>query len=266
MMMNELEFQEKVLANPDTLDPDVLEAIRENPALATLLAELQSWTSQVDATLRGIEAPANLQAKLLSIPEAAFESSEPDSIAEQPAEVVSLDSRRSAGTAQYYAIAASLLLAFGIGFSTLFSSNPSESDLAFGNEVLAHLYHDGETFDSLETDGQLGFQLVNSVMAPTGNVLLDETLLSRTVIKMAKPCFIIPSYESAHLVMKGSKGAVSLFVVNNSPVEAEFEIHDDRFDGVVIPSDQGNIILVGEHLEDLDRYKALFSGAMEWSI
>jgi hypothetical protein len=61
-------------------------------------------------------------------------------------------------------------------------------------------------------------------------------------------------------------GAVSIFVINNSPVDTEYQIRDDRFDGVVIPMDEGNMIRGGEKDEDLDQFKELFSDSVEWVI
>ena len=67
-------------------------------------------------------------------------------------------------------------------------------------------------------------------------------------------------------MVPGDSGAVSVFVINNSPVESEFRIQDDRFHGMIVPLDEGNMVLIGEEGENLDQYKELFSGNMEWVI
>ena len=85
-------------------------------------------------------------------------------------------------------------------------------------------------------------------------------------VRSAKPCEILPAYESAHLVLQGSQGAISVIVINNSPVDVEFSIRDDRFEGIVLPMEQGNMILVGEKNEDLSQYASLFSENVEWAI
>ena len=85
-------------------------------------------------------------------------------------------------------------------------------------------------------------------------------------MRSVKPCEILPAYESAHLVLEGSQGAVSLIVINNSPVDVEFSIRDERFIGIVVPMEQGNMILVGEKNEDLNQFASMFSKNVEWVI
>ena len=83
-------------------------------------------------------------------------------------------------------------------------------------------------------------------------------------VRFAKPCTILPAYESAHLVLEGRQGAVS--VINNSPVDVEFSIRDERFIGIVVPMEQGNMILVGEKNEYLNQFASMFSKNVEWAI
>ena len=57
-----------------------------------------------------------------------------------------------------------------------------------------------------------------------------------------------------------------MFVIQNSPVNNEFQIRDERFDGLVVPMEQGNLVLVGEDGEDLEQAKNLFTDNLEWVI
>jgi hypothetical protein len=57
-----------------------------------------------------------------------------------------------------------------------------------------------------------------------------------------------------------------VIVINNSPVDVEFSIRDERFNGIVVPMAQGNMILVGEKNEDLNQYVSMFSENVEWVI
>ena len=54
-------------------------------------------------------------------------------------------------------------------------------------------------------------------------------------MRSAKPCEILPVYESAHLVLEGSQGAVTMIVIKNSPVDVEFSIRDERFIALSYP-------------------------------
>jgi hypothetical protein len=61
-------------------------------------------------------------------------------------------------------------------------------------------------------------------------------------VRSTKPCAILPAYESPHLALEASQGAVNMIVINNSPAHVEFSIQDERCIGIVVPMDQGNMI------------------------
>ncbi len=167
------------------------------------------------------------------------------------------------------AIAAILLLAVGVTFSLMFNSGPSSAEIAFGNEVIQHLYVDEVEIKAITagTDSSiLAMPVINQAMADSGTRLVNVDFLQGIPVRMAKPCPVLPAYQSAHLVIQGSQGAVSIIVVNNSPVSLEYTIRDDRFEGVVVPMGEGNMILLGESDENLDQYKDLFSEGVDWVI
>lgn len=174
---------------------------------------------------------------------------------------------------RYYAIAASLLLAVGISAALIdfpdSSVNPTTAELALGEEILAHLYIDSDEIDAINLGGDLGaiaMPAVNEVMANAGTQLLSNAFMQNLPVRSAKPCIILPAFQSAHLLVMGDQGAVSIIVINNSPVSGEYSFRDDRFVGIVVPMEAGNMILVGERSEDLDQLKALFSENLEWVI
>lgn len=264
--MDELEFRKRVYANPRDLDEEVLEAARANPDYQKILDETLAFEDSLVPLLEGAEAPVELMAQLLSIPE----KDEPDLEAAPLANSnVSPIRARKQSFFQYYAVAASLVLAVGIVFSLSFNGGPSSADIVFGDELLAHLYHDIEEIDDI-TNGEiyevLGLDEVNSSMANAGTRLVSYDEALGFDVRSAKPCEILPAYESAHLVLEGSYGAVSVIVINNSPVDVEFSIRDERFNGIVVPMEQGNMILVGEKNEDLNQYASMFSENVEWVI
>lgn len=267
--MDNLELKQQILSDPANPGEAVLDAIAADPELAAFLEEAQQFDARLTASLEQVTAADNLQAKLLAIATDEEQSASTSvgnvvdiSSADTPAETSKPPSKLA-----IFAIAACLVIAVGALFTpSLFNTGPSNQEIAFGAEVLEHLYLDAETFTVLGSDQQVGFQRVNSVMAPTGGRLTNEALLVEMPIKMAKPCEILPAFQSAHLVVAGLRGAVSVFIINNSPVAQEFAISDERFDGLVIPSEEGNLILVGEKQEDLEQFKQLFSPEVEWVI
>tara|TARA_B110000208_G_scaffold35427_1_gene46819 strand:+ start:37295 stop:37615 length:321 start_codon:yes stop_codon:yes gene_type:complete len=101
--------------------------------------------------------------------------------------------------------------------------------------------------------------MVAKPMTGVGTRLVSNSFITKTPVRFAKPCIIIPAYDSAHLMIKGSEGALSFFVINSSLVSIEYKINGDRFNGIVVPMSNGNIILVGAANEDLGKYIELSS-------
>ncbi|PCI81189.1 MAG: hypothetical protein COB20_02165 [SAR86 cluster bacterium] len=257
--MDELEFRKRVYANPRDLDGEVLEAARANPDYQKIVDETLAFEDSLIPLIESAETPEGLMAQLLSIPETA---------ASVGSNVSAIRAKKQSFF-QYYAVAASLVLAVGIVFSLSVNSGPSSADIVFGNELLAHLYHDIEEIDDItngETYETLDLDEVNFSMAVAGTRLVSYDDAQEFDVRSAKPCEILPAYQSAHLVLEGSHGAVSVIVINNSPVDVKFSFRDDRFNGIVVPMEQGNMILVGEKNEDLNQYASMFSENVEWVI
>jgi len=264
--MDELDFRKRVYANPRDIDQDVLEAARANPEYQKIVNETLEFEDSLYSTMAGAETPEGLMSELLAIPE----KDEQDAGANpQSSSNVSPFPARKQSFFQYYAAAASLLLVVGIVFSVSFNRGPSSANIVFGDNLLDHLHHDIEEIDDI-TNGDsyavLALDEVNISMANAGTRLVSYDNSAPLEVRSAKPCEILPAYESAHLVLEGSHGAVSVIVINNSPVDVEFSISDSRFQGIVLPMEQGNMILVGEKNEDLNQYAAMFSENVEWLI
>jgi hypothetical protein len=258
--MNETDFRKRVYSNPLEPDDEILEQANSDPQLSKILAEAQQMEKLLHSSLNTVAVPNDLQAKLLAIP------SRDDAhlnLADKPA--------ANANYFQHFAIAASLVLALGVSFSLTFAPepNPNSEELAFGNQVLQHLYHEEAEITAINSGAELptvGMSMIRNAMAPVGTQLTTVSTAMATSVKFAKPCIVIPAFESAHLILQGSQGAINVFVINNSPVNAEYAISDDRFSGMVIPTDRGNMILVGESTADLTEYKKLFSETVDWVI
>ncbi len=279
--MDELEFRKKVYENPGHLDQESLDMARTNPDYQKILDESVEFESVLSELLNNTEVPDDLATKLLAIPgedrlEAA-ESLTTNSLAtnslatKEPTTASRVTPVRSKkqNFFHYYAVAASLVLALGLSFSLRVNNGPSAADIVFGDDLLSHLHSDNVEINDI-TNGQsyavLDLSEINVSIANAGTRLVSHDPSLNFEVRVAKPCEILPSYQSAHLVLEGTQGAVSIIVINNSPVEVEFSIRDDRFNGVVVPMGEGNMVLVGEKNEDLDQYKSLFSENVEWLI
>jgi len=253
--MDELIFRKRVYANPNSIDQDLVDAVRANPALQKILDEVLAFDGEVAAVANAVAIPPGLQDRLTAIPESAAATA-----ASKPS---------SNNFFQYYALAASLIFAVGIGVIVTFGDAPSTNEVVFGNEVIQHLYHEMNEIDAIH-DGSsrsaVSMPALKEVMALADTQFNDEQFLQTMPVRFAKPCEVLPSYHSAHLMLQGSNGAINVIVINNSPVANEYSIRDDRFSGVVIPMGNGNLILIGEKNENLDRYKTMFAQNVEWVI
>lgn len=264
--MDELEFRKRVYANPRDLDDEILELARANPAYQKIVDETLAFEDSLGSLIESSETPEGLITQLLALPET--DERESATVASASSNVSPIGAKKQS-VFQYFAVAASLILAVGIVFSLSINGGPSSADIVFGNELLAHLHHDIEEIDDItngETYAVLGLDEVNTSMANAGTRLASSNGAQQYEVRSAKPCEILPAYQSAHLVLEGSHGAVSVIVINNSPVDVEFSFRDDRFNGIVVPMEQGNMILVGEKNEDLNQYASMFSENVEWVI
>ena len=265
--MDELEFRKRVYANPGAPEQEVLDAARDNPSYQKILDQTQELDSELGSVLSGVVVPDGLKEALLQIPASNLEidtslpgtsSAVDNAISDKPA-------ANAASFFQYYAMAASLLLVIGVVFTLTFESGPNPREVALGNEMITHLYHEFNEIAEINAgDNLINIQWndVNEVMSSAG-IRLASTIQQNNPVYYANPCIVIPAYSSAHLMVRGEKGAVNVIVIKNSPVESEYQIQDDRFRGMVVPMDEGNLVIIGEEGENLDLFKQLFSDNME---
>jgi hypothetical protein len=261
--MNELDFRTRLYTDPQAADQELLDAAAGDPVLQKILDQTRELDTEVAALLSSVTIPAGLADELMAIPAtASTDSQNLEELAAKPA--------ANNNFFQYYAVAASLLLALGITFSVTFnSSSPTGAELAVGDDILQHLYMDAyelEGVSSNQITTAFGMPALNSIMAESGTRLVSNEFLQELPILSAKPCKIVPSFDSAHLIFSGTQGAVSVIVINNSPVSGEYKFSDDRFSGLVLPRGEGNMVLVGESGEDLEQYKDLFAENIDWVI
>jgi len=262
--MDELEFRKRVYAAPSELDQELLDAAQGDSRLQAILDEARQLDADIHDIVTSVVVPEGLKNKLMEIPDS--DASEPDA---EP-NMVTMPDRPAANSSffHYYAIAASLLLVIGVTFTLSYDSGPSLAELAIGDGVVSHLYGEAYEMEMLDATGPrnaLAWNEVDTVMAHVDTELANAVGQQNTVF-YANPCIIFPEYSSSHLMLEGSEGVVNVFIILNSPVSKEYQIRDDRFDGLVMPLDQGNMILLAEDGEDLEMYKEMLSENMEWVI
>lgn len=247
--MDDLEFRRRAYANPQDQDADFLEAAQSNPERAQLLEQLKTLDARVGAAANSVSAPASLVARLKALDETAAN----DSIIAKPS------------LRRFIAVAASLVVAIGLIMSPgLITARPSAADLKFHDDVIGHVYREVARFDTKREDASI--VQINRVLEEAGGHLRDAERIKAMHIKFAIGCNIAPNSKGAHIVLDGEKGSVSVIVVHSSPVTTTFDVNDTRFAGKIIPFGEGNLIIVGEKNEALDKYESMIADAFEWSI
>lgn len=248
--MDDLEFRRQAFANPQNQDPDFLAAAQSNPERTQLLLQLQALDARVSAAAQSVPIPSGLVARLKALEETAAN----DAITESQPK-----------TKRYFAVAASLVVAIGLILSPgLITARPSAADMKFHDEVIGHVYREVARYDTKREDASL--VQINSVLVEAGGHLRDVDRIKQMHIKFANGCNIAANSKGAHIVLDGEKGSVSVMVVHNSPVTTKFDVNDSRFAGKIIPFGEGNLIIVGEKDEALDKYEAMIAESFEWTL
>ncbi len=247
--MDDLEFRKRAYANPNDQSAEFLAASNASPERTQLLKQLQALDKRVTAAANSVVVPEGLAARLKSI----------------DSNVVAIKANKT-GFKRYIAIAASLVVAVGLALSPgLFSPRPSAADLQFHDDVLGHVYKEISRFDLTRDD--VSFTQINNVLErEAGGHFRDNERIKQLHIKFANGCRIASNGRGAHIVLDGSKGAISVMVVHSSPVSTTFDVKDTRFVGKIIPFGKGNLIIVGEKDEPLEAYESMIAEAFEWSI
>ena len=250
--MDDLEFRRQAFANPSSHDQDFLNAAQASPERTQLLLQLQALDARVSAAARSVQIPSGLAARLKAREEPA---------ANDHAIVTSKKPKFK----RYVAAAASIVVALSLILSPgLTTARPSAADLKFHDDVIGHVYREVARFDTKREDASL--VQINSVFEEAGGQIRNVDRIKQMHIKFANGCNIAQNSKGAHIVLDGEKGSVSIMVVHNSPVTTTFNVNDSRFVGKIIPFGEGNLIIVGEKDEPLDKYEAMIAETFEWSI
>jgi len=236
--MDDLEFNNRAHSNPYDNSREFLDALAGRADRQQLLDELRTLDEQLRELSAALHIPPDLRNKLLT--------------PQKPSWL-----QRSA-----YALAACLVVAVGLTISTL-SYRPSADELAMHDAMLEHLYLEEPRYRDATP---IAWEEVEPVLAEAGihMSMLDGT--TPLIITFANLCRFGNSQRAVHLVTMGERGPVSVILVRSSPVGGEIPVHDPRFRGSIKPVSQGNMAVIGEKDEKLDKVESLLNRTIEWSI
>ncbi len=241
--MNEIEFRQRAYANPLDDSEEFLAAVQENSERQGIVTELQAFNAALTNTLLDVPVSIELKQSLL----------DPESLAgvHQPLS--------AANDGRFWKIAVPIAASFMLALGLFFNFADTSAD-ELEQKVLAHIYME---INFLEMNENLSISSVNNLLELSQVQLAESGDLDSLEVLMASDC-LIDRENALHMVVKGDMGAVTVMLIPNAPVQNEFSISDDRFEGWVTPTANGNLIIVGEKNEPLDRYALMLAGNINW--
>lgn len=233
--MNCLEFRRRCLAEPGDLDREFLHHKSECAACADFAAHMSQVDRRLADALR-VDVPENLASRIIL------------------RQSLHKGQVRDKHRRRRYALAASVLLTLGLagGFFTMISTTP------FHRAVMAHL--DGE-WDSLVQRQDISDETLTSVLGTVGGELKGDI----GKVRHASLCDF-SEYGGAHLVLEGREGPVVVLLLPGKHIAGPKVVSGDRADGIIVPTNNGSMVIVGDEGEALDDIERRLHAAVVWRL
>jgi hypothetical protein len=223
--MDDSEFRQRCLEDPECQDPEFLRKAVENPENTALLR----FCRQLDRKIRGV----------------ANDIDPPAGLNERIRERVAADKRRSSRNRW----AAPLALAATVGIVALLGVLfwvPS------GLEPIADVVLDHINLERhhLSDHDDVPPERLSRLLADYGATLHGDL----GMVSFASAC-PMRKQKGAHLVVQGERGPITVLVMPGERVDARQVIEDTRFTGVILPMTAGAAAIVAEHGEPLGTFE-----------
>ena len=169
--------------------------------------------------------------------------------------VVTLAERRRVTPPVWFAVAATVVITAFLGVRFV-GNGPDYDSLA--DEVLAHLDH--EPYALRVSDKPISDRRLTSVVA-SDVAQMDH---SAGLITYAQTC-VINGREVPHLVIQGERGPVTILLMPDEMISEAVPLHDEFFDGAILPVGKGSIAIIGGHDENLGKIEESVANSVMWS-
>lgn len=236
-MMNCLEFRRLCLAEPATQDSEFMRHKRDCVRCAAFARDVNQFEQKLVTALH-VEVPDNLTSRII------LRQSLSDDVA---------NGRQRRGV---YALAAGVLLTVGLivgVFLAMRAPSPSPDQ-----RVLAHIEMERKL---LSTEWEVGRSELARVLDKAGVELKGS--LGR--VRHASLCPLSKN-GGVHLVFDGSKGIVIVLLMPKDFVSKPVNVHSEKLEGVILPTGNGSMALVGQHGEHLQQIAQRIRQAVTWRL
>lgn len=238
--MDDLEFSARAHTDPDDTRQDFIAALSGREDRQKLVDEVRLLNSQLRLLNDSLEVPAQLRHKLRRPAETSW-------------------ARRGA-----YAMAATLVLAVGFVVSSL-PYRPSADEAAMHDSMIEHLVHEEPRYFNAQP---ITWSEVEAVLA-SANISMQEPVAgseNALIITFANLCRLSGERRAVHLVAVGEHGPVSVLLIHSPPLGGSMDVRDERFKGRISPASAGNVAVVGEKDENLERFESLVANTVQWVL
>jgi hypothetical protein len=217
--MDELTFRRTIYAEPNTTDPDIIQAAKDDPAKQAFWDEVKAMDAKITQAMN-IPVPENFADRL---------------ILRQGMDEFSQKRKKRPW---YIAMAASVAMVSSVSYMALFAGNNG-----LANDVFAHVNHAQIAKEMSMRVEPVSQDAVNEKMA-LFNGAMSESIGE---IVSANYCYL-GTIKSLHMIIRGEEGLVSLFVVPDSKSEGlEEEFTKNELFGTSFLLESAKIIIVGDN-------------------
>lgn len=235
--MDDLELRRRLFAEPQSKDPELVDAIHSTEANKQLSDELKIFDTKIASALK-VDVPDNLANKL---------------ILKQSIQSHQQSKRRSK---IHLAVAASVALIIGLGINVL---RPTHTNLS--EYSLAHYYHEANHFSNLATSN-ISLATINEGL---NNLKVKFANKIGNLIAI-EDCFY-DGMDSMHLVFEGQYDNVTLFIIpKNQHLQFINKFSDENMHGISKQYSNADVIIIGDKREQLDLWQDKIDKNIEFSI
>jgi hypothetical protein len=234
--MDELSFRRTIYAEPNTTDPDIIQAAKDDPAKQVFWDEVKAMDAQL-AQAMSIPVPENFADKLIL------------------RQGMDEFSQKRQKRPWYIALAASVAMVVGVSYVTLFAGNNG-----LANDIYAHINHEYMNKEIAMTGQHVSQNVINEKMATFNGVLSGEI----GDVLSANYCYL-GTIKSLHMIIKGKTGLINLFVVdNNNSKELKEDFSTNGLVGTSFLLQSAKIIIVGDDREQVSHLQTAAQSAFRF--
>lgn len=237
--MDDLEFRRRLYSNPSSSDHDIKNAIGEDNSRKKFADDILAFDSDIAAALN-VDVPENLANQLI-----LHQSLHSHQQTQNKSRI-------------HLAIAASVAFVVGITVSFL-NTSPAYRNIA--DYSLAHYHHEADQYNNL---GNSQYSLA-SFNDKVDNLHVRFTEKLGKIIAL-NDCFF-DGMDSIHMVLEGKYDNVTVFIIPKSAhLSYSGQFNDDIVKGITRQYKQGDVVIMGNKSESLDKWQKKIDETISWSI